>query len=83
MAFWYTSLYISSYNWVIFHLKLLKHLERGNNMQVRQTRSYTVEEVTRIVIGAPDSDVSFFEGKDGGDASDMFEPSLDFGDSDN
>lgn len=52
-------------------------------MQVRQTRSYTVEEVTRIVIGAPDSDVSFFEGKDGGDASDMFEPSLDFGDSDN
>ena len=58
-------------------------MERGNNMHVRQTRSCIVEEVTRIVIGAPDSHISVFEGKDGGDASDMFEPSLDFGDSDN
>ena len=52
-------------------------------MPRRQTRSYTLEEVTRIVIDVPNSDISDFEGKDGGDASDMLEPSLDSGDSDN
>ena len=30
-----------------------------------------------------DSDISDFEGEDGDDASDMFEPSADFGDSEN
>ena len=81
MAFWYISLYISTYNWVIFSLKLLKHSERDTNMPGRRTRSYTLEEVTMIVIDVPDSDISDFEGKDGGDASDLFEPSLDSGDS--
>jgi len=52
-------------------------------MPRRRTRSYTLEEVTRIVIDVPDSDISDIEGKDGGDVSDMFEPSLDSGDSDN
>ena len=52
-------------------------------MPGRQTRSYTLEEVTRIVIDIPNSDISDFEGEDGGDASDMLEPSLDSGDSDN
>ena len=51
-------------------------------MPGRRTRSYTVEEVTRIVIVVPISDVSDFEDEDGVDASDMFEPSLDSGDSD-
>ena len=49
----------------------------------RQTRSYTLEEVTRIVTDVPVSDISDFEGEDRGDASDMLEPSLDSGDSDN
>ena len=52
-------------------------------MPGRRTRSYTLEEVTMIVIDIPDSDISDFEGKDGGDASDMLEPSLDSGDSNN
>ena len=52
-------------------------------MPGRQTRSYTLEEVTRIVIDVPNSDISDFEGEDGGDASDMLELSLDSGDSDN
>ena len=34
-----------------------------------------------IVIDVSDSDISDFEGKDGGDASGMFEPSLDSADS--
>ena len=52
-------------------------------MPRRRTRSYTLGEVTRIVIDVPDSDISDFEGEDGGDARDMLEPSLDSGDSDN
>ena len=52
-------------------------------MPGRRTRSYTLEEVTMIVIDVPDSDISDFEGKDGGDASDMLEPSLDSGDLNN
>ena len=52
-------------------------------MPGRRTRSYTLEEVTRIVIDIPNSDISDFEGEHGGDASDMLEPSLDSGDSDN
>ena len=52
-------------------------------MPGRRTRSYTLEEVTRIVIDVPDSDISDFAREDGGDASDMLEPSLDSGDSDN
>ena len=35
-------------------------------MPGRRTRSYTLEEVTRIVIDVPDSDISDFEGEDGG-----------------
>ena len=52
-------------------------------MAGRRTRYYTAEEVYRIVMDVPDSDISDFEGEDGDDASDMFEPSADSDDSDN
>ena len=53
-------------------------------MAGRRTRSYTAEEGARIVTDIPeDSVVSFFQGEDGDDASDMFEPSSDSDDSDN
>ena len=53
-------------------------------MAGRRTRSYTAEEGARIVTDVPeDSVLSYFQGEDGDDASDMFEPSWDSGDSDN
>ena len=53
-------------------------------MAGRRTRSYTVQEVARIVMDVPDdSDVSDFEGEERDAVSDMFEPSLHSDDSDN
>ena len=51
-------------------------------MAGRRTGSYTVEEGARIVTDVPEDSVVYdFEDEDGDDASDMFEPSSDSGDS--